>query len=132
MRWGDSMRPSLEFEELNKALLAEFPYLLKEFPEKVGPDPDPGQYVVFGSVFNYHIERSFHDPREAQHIGEFIERMAAEGDGRTEDLLKIEIVPTLLTSQDVLNHYWPFLGTHTRRLLAEWASSIAPGIEIPR
>lgn len=71
-------------------------------------------------------------PQEAQHIAEFIERMAAEGDGRTEDLLKIEILPTLLTSQDILNHYWPFLGTHTRRMLAESASSIAPSIEIPQ
>lgn len=79
MLWGDSMRPSLEYEELNRTLLADFPSLIKEFPEKVGPDPDPGPYVVFGSVFNYHVERSFRDPpRSTAHSG--IHR--AHGGGR--------------------------------------------------
>ena len=126
-----TMAGHLSFEQLNDALLEEFPDLVREFPEKIGPDPSPGQYVVFGSVFNDHIENSADDPAEARRVSEFIERLAIEGDGRTEDLLKIEIAPTLLSDQQLLNRYWPLLGQRTRLLLTTWAPTVAPDTELP-
>ncbi len=125
----------LTWENLNSRLLEEFPDLNdSRFTERVGGlgDWSPGQYVVFGSLFNQYLREQVSASAEARaKVGRFLEAMAQSGSGNIEDLLKIEVLPTLLEKQDTLATYWNSLGEWTRRTVAAIAPRIAPDIVIP-
>jgi hypothetical protein len=122
MHWGAKMKQDvLSYDNINHELLEDFPHLRPEFSSKIGEFPgyNPGPYVVFGSVFNSYIEECYREPQKAREMTRFIERMALSPDPRVEDLLKIEIIPTLVRSQLILDTLWP---VWDRKLGACWPS----------
>ena len=124
----------LSFSELNSALLAEFPHLRESFAVKIGDFPgwEPGQYVVFGSIFNDYIENSAsQDVAVRSRIAAFVERMAGSSDEEIDQLLRIELLPTFLKGQQLLDAYWPYFGPHAKRLLSLMALRVAPELRLP-
>jgi hypothetical protein len=125
---------SLSFANLNEALLSAFPTLRETFPEKIGdfPDWDPGQYVVFGSVFTDYITTAVSENAALRPpVGRFIERMAASLDEGIEQLLKIEVLPAILSRQAVIDSLWPHLGPQTKRLIRLLAPRASPEVVVP-
>lgn len=129
------MPQEFNYENLNGLLLDEFPFLKdQKYAANIGGfnDWDPGPYVVFGSVFNHYLrEAAKGSPDPQTKAADFLEKMATSSDARIEELLTIEVLPTLLESQEILDAYWPRLGERTRKLLWLIAPQKAPAISIP-
>lgn len=125
---------ALSFADLNHALLEEFPKLRERFPATIGDFPgwEPGPYVVFGSVFtDYVTMTALDDPALRSRIGLFIERMATSPDEDIEQLLRVEVLPAVLSSQAVVNTFWPHLGKRTKDLLRLLGPLTSPDILLP-
>jgi hypothetical protein len=136
MPWGGREMPQeFNYDNLNSLLLEEFPFLKeRRYAVKIGGFEgwSPGPYVVFGSVFNHYLREMVKSSSEAQRqVGDFLERMATSNDARIEELLTIEVLPTFLESQEILDKCWPCLGEKTRRILWLIAPQKAPSISIP-
>jgi hypothetical protein len=126
--------PNLSYGDLNDELLKQFPNLRTEFANKIGDFPNwaPGPFVVFGSVFNDFIEAAASEaPVVRCQVADFLERLAESSDVAIERLLKIEVLPTLLKSQEVAEAYWPSLGHRTQRLMTFLAPRMAPRLSLP-
>jgi hypothetical protein len=125
----------LTWDSLTESLLFEFPSLREEYERQHWGFKDwhPGQYVIFGSVFNKYIEATQSGPVGARSkIGSFLERMASSNVENIEDLLKIEVLPTLIESQAMIDAYWPQLGPRTQWFVDLIAPSKAPNIILRR
>ena len=124
----------ISWENLNALVLREFPALLRDdLIEKIGGfEWEPGPYTIFGTMFNQHIRETVRrEVDEQSKIGAFLERMAESGVVNIEELLQLEVLPTLVEDQGTLDAYWPYLGTHTRRLISLIAPRVAPSIVLP-
>jgi hypothetical protein len=120
-------------EGLNEVLFFWFPVL--KSPEYAGlvSSLDDGPYVIFGIIFNRYLENmaySGHHEDWAK-IGRFIENLSTAADGNVQELLKLEILPTLLKSQRIVDTYWVYLGAKTQRALSWLAPKLAPQIQLP-
>lgn len=129
------MPTQLLWDDLNQEVLSEFPELREpRFADLIGGFEGwtPGTYVVIGSAFNALIEdRVASAAGDRAKIGAFVERMAVSKSGGIEDLLRIDVLPTFLKSQPLLDAYWVFLGPSTRRFLKRTAIRRAPQIIFP-
>jgi hypothetical protein len=123
----------LRYNDLNAALFEEFPSLRDECHRKIDNcrEWDPGPYVVFGTVFNDFIEESTGNSSTCSAIANFIERMSVSSDENIDQLLKIEVIPTLLKNTRTFEVYWPFCRPSTRRLLLLLAPLVAPDLQMP-
>jgi hypothetical protein len=125
----------LTWENLNEALFDAFPLLKnEEFSRLIGglEGWEPGQYVVFGSLFNAYLRKSKDSLSDRSKVAEFLERMATSNNENIEDLLKIEVLPTLIESQTMIDAYWPQLGPRTQWFVDLIAPSKAPNIILRR
>jgi hypothetical protein len=124
----------LTYISLNDQLNQRFPMLAeKKYTELIG-HIDAGPYVVYGVIFNRYlldlVSRS--DAKAKEDAASFLEEMATSSDDRVTDLLKSEILPTLLGHQSTIDAFWSFLGPVTRRLLSLLPPKFYAGIELPR
>lgn len=125
---------ALTYISLNDQLNERFPTLAeKKYTELIG-HIDAGPYVVYGVIFNRYLLDlvSRNDVKAKEDAASFLEEMATSSDDRVTDLLKSEILPTLLGDQSTINAFWPFLGAVTRRLLSLQPPKFSSGIELPR
>jgi hypothetical protein len=121
------------FEGLNEVLFLWFPVL--KTPEYAGlvSNLDDGPYVIFGVIFNSYLENMVYSGHREdwRNIGTFIENLSTGGGDSVRELLKLEILPTLLKSQRFIDTYWEHLGANTRRSLHWIAPKLAPEIQVP-
>ena len=89
--------------------------------------------MIFGSIFNRYLEDMVYSghPEDRAKSGTFIENLSTAGDGNVEELLKLEILPTLLRTQRAFDTYWEYLGAKTQRGLSWLAPKLAPQIQLP-
>ena len=128
------VEPEFTFDTLNRFLFEWFPVL--EIPEDlklIGDVEDPGPYIVFGVIFNRHIEDMVISgtPEDRARVGGFLENMAKAKDRSVVELLRIEILPTLWKTQRTIDTYWEYLGVETRLVLIWLAPKHAPRITLP-
>jgi hypothetical protein len=118
----------LGFDALSSTLLNEFPNLREKAERIFGSGL---AYVLFGSVFNAYIEEVADHEGDCLRVADFINRMAESSDEGVSELLSLEVLPSLLKSQKVLDVYWPHLRDQARRLLWLHAPRIRPEVAIP-
>jgi hypothetical protein len=89
--------------------------------------------VIFGVIFNSYVENMVYSGHHEDwtEIGIFIENLSTAADGNVQELLKLEILPTLLKSQRIIDTYWVYLGAKTQQALSWLAPKLAPQIQLP-
>lgn len=130
----DETSLNIEFGTLNEQLREYFPILGQpRYTRLLEGIKAAGAYVVFGVVFNHYIVdlATTSDPQAKDRVASFIEAMAASHDERVVDLLKLELLPTILQSQTLVDAYWPALGVATRRALRLLPPRFARNVELP-
>ena len=123
----------LTYGSLNKHLRERFPILdSPKYTDMIG-GIEAGPYVIFGVLFNHYLVEvaGEADTQQTARIAEFLEEMIACGDLEVANLLKMEILPTLLKSQAIVEAYWPWLGDGMRHELILLAPRAAPGLRVP-
>ena len=124
----------LTWDNLVGQMLQEFPNLNSEFRRiHYGFDDwTPGQYSVFGDVFIKYMETEATQSKVSSiKLGNFLERMAASRVVNIEDLLKIDVLPALLTSQSLIDHYWPYVGPRVEQMLRLLAPEMRNAVVLP-
>jgi hypothetical protein len=117
------------YANINAELLLTFPELGSDAYREAA---ECGPFVVFGDVFNSYVrEIDRRSESERARIAGFLNAMEESGDGLVEDLLKIEVLNTLLESAAITGAYWPFLSNKVRWALTRIAVRQAPEIELP-
>jgi hypothetical protein len=127
------MSSVLTWMNLIEELLGTFPAInTPQYADKIGGFENSGQYMVFGVVFrDYSRFLLSESPELRAEIGAFLEKMAQSGDPYIHELLQIQVLSVFIESQQMVDSFWPFLGSKTRRLLWLIAPKKAPAISIP-
>jgi hypothetical protein len=122
----------LVYDSLNKQVLKRFPDLRQPRYAELMIDVGDGPYIVFGTLFNRYLTDLVGADREAmKRAALFIEEMAFALDERVSDMLAIEVLPTFLKSQTILDSYWPLLGEATRHRLRGLPPRFSRKVEFP-
>jgi hypothetical protein len=116
---------SLNYAELEKRLLEGFPQLAalyqKEFRDWVDWDKErPGNYLVFATVVVPYLVAQLDEPRDGDTLTKLFalfEEMAASGDSEVVNLLKSEVVRTLVRDPQRLAKAQKRMGQRVRGLL---------------
>jgi hypothetical protein len=126
-------RSIIQYDSLNKQMFERFPILTQTAYQDLIAGIQAGPYVTLGVLFNRYILDLARGgtPHAKDEVASFIEDMANAQDQGVTDLLTTEVLPTLLTSQEVLNDYWPLLGAVTRRRLRTMHPRFARKVEFP-
>lgn len=116
----------LQYRKLDKALLEAFPELKEAYIKKIGrgwSDPKfrPGQYIVFGFVFNPYLIEIIEsaDKKKLSRIFTFIEKLASSEDKKVVDLVKVEILERLTDKQEWWTTAKKYMGPKTLELSKE-------------
>ena len=122
----------LVYDSLNEQVLKRFPELRQPRYAELMIDVTDGPYVVFGTLFNRYLTDLVGADREAMNrVALFVEEMILGRDERVSDMLAIEVLPTFLKSQTVLDSYWPLLGAETRDRLRCLPPRFSRNVELP-
>ncbi|MES2220936.1 MAG: hypothetical protein V4587_08225, partial [Acidobacteriota bacterium] len=120
------------YDSLNEQAFKRFPELRQPCYAELIIDVADGPYIVFGTLFNrYLIDVVGADREAAKRAASFIEEMLLARDERVSDMLSIEVLPTFLKSQTILDSYWPLLGAATRHRLRCLPSRFSRKVELP-
>ncbi len=119
----------LSYGTLTSTLLKEFPNLRDRAEMHHASDL---AYPLFGDIFSRYILLVTHDEEARSRVADFINRMADSSDGQISELLRVEVLPSVLESQQVLDAYWPHLGDRARKLLSLCAVRMKPEIVVPK
>lgn len=122
----------LVYGSLNEQVFKRFPELQQPRYAELMIDVADGPYIVFGTLFNrYLIDLVGADRDAMKRVASFIEEMTIARDERVSDMLAIEILPTFLKSQVILDSYWSLLGAATRHRLRCLPPHFSRKVEIP-
>jgi hypothetical protein len=116
----------LNYTEIEKRLFEAFPQLAapyqKEFSYWVDWDKErPGNYLVFAMVVVPYLVAQLDEPGDGQTLAKlfaFFEEMAASGDPEVVNLLKLEVVRTLVRDPGHLAKAQKHMGHRVRELLS--------------
>jgi len=115
---------TLIYAEIEKRLFEAFPQLAapyqKEFSYWVDRDKPPGSYLVFAMVVVPYLAAQLDERRDEQFLAKlfgFFEEMAASGDPEVVNLLKSEVVRTLVRDPGHLAKAQKYVGHRVRELL---------------
>ena len=127
------VQPKVTLETLSELLFLWFPVLKTAEYARLVPSLDDGPYVIFGVIFNSYVENIAYsgDREDWTEIGTFIENLSTAADGNVQVLLKLEVLPTLLKSQRIVDTYWEHLGAKTQQALIWLTPKLAPQIQLP-
>lgn len=124
----------LSYATVNDRLYEWFPILRSaKYLQWTGGFDGLNPYVIFGSIVRHYIADILDegDIKAQAKIAQFLELMATAGDLTINELLEIEVWPTCLTSQKMIDAYWENFGIATRRRLHFLAPRLAPHINLP-
>lgn len=115
----------LIYAEIEKCLFETFPQLAapfqKEFSYWIDWDKErPGNYLIFATVVVPYLIAQLDDPRDLQTIArlfEFFEEMAFSVDPEVANLLKSEVIRTLVRDPQRLAKAQKHMGPQVRGLL---------------
>jgi hypothetical protein len=109
----------LVYDSLNEEVFRQFPELRQPSYAELKVDAKEGPYIVFGTLFNRYLAdlAAGTNQESMKRAASFLEKMAVAKDERVPDMLSLEVLPTLLRNQAMIDSYWPLLGTATRHRL---------------
>jgi hypothetical protein len=108
----------LVYDSLSEQVFRRFPDLRQSRYTELMIDVEDGPYIVFGTLFNRYLVDLVGVNHEAmEQVSAFLEEMAVAKDERVPDMLALEVLPTLLKNQTIVDSYWPLLGAATRHRL---------------
>ena len=122
----------LVYDSLNEEVFRRFPELKQPRYAELMIDVEDGPYIVFGTLFNRYLVDLIGMNHEAmKQASVFLEEMAVAKDERVPDMLALEVLPTLLKSQAIVDSYWPLLGAATRHRLRCLPPRFSRKVQIP-
>ena len=109
----------LGYDSLNEEVFRQFPELSQPSYADLMIDAKEGLYIVFGTLFNRYLVDLVEGANQEsmQRAAAFLEEMALAKDERVPDMLSLEVLPTLLQKQSIIDAYWPLLGAATQHRL---------------
>ena len=113
----------MDAKQLNQLLIEKFPELEKEYHEAIDwqEGDETGSHVVYGDVFNQHIEKKIKKKNNAeiQKVFAFIEEILAKNEKYSDEVIMFSVLERLMLDKEQFQGCKKYFGKYTEKIIRE-------------